>query len=141
PWEACLRSLGAAGGGRGRGRGTRTSPSSCGPLARLRRWQAVGYTGAYKQPARVGAAGAAEGAAMEDLNSTQEQTEATSTPKAARKSAQKAKGKTEKKKKEKAEKAGAWKKDPKKIAQLKKDIPLGSLVRYTGTRSEGHEVK
>lgn len=41
----------------------------------------------------------------------------------------------------KGEKPGAWKKDPKKIAQLKKDIPVGSTVRYTGSRVEAHAGK
>lgn len=38
-------------------------------------------------------------------------------------------------------KPGAWKKDPKLIAKLKKDIPLGSLVEYTGSRVEDHQGK
>lgn len=38
-------------------------------------------------------------------------------------------------------KPGAWKKDPKRIAQLKKDIPLGSLVKYTGSRVDDHQNK
>jgi len=48
----------------------------------------------------------------------------------------KAKGKVAKK-----EKTGAWKKDPKKLAELKKAIPLGSLVKYTGARVEAMEGK
>src|SRR5690349_24389696 len=78
---------------------------------------------------------------METQESTQE-TEATSTPKSekvtAKKGGAKAKGKG---KTEKKVKAWAWKKDPKKIAQLKKDIPLGSLVKYTGSRVEAMEGK
>lgn len=41
----------------------------------------------------------------------------------------------------KGEQKGAWKTDPKKIAETKRAWPIGSLVKYIGGRVEGHENK
>lgn len=70
-------------------------------------------------------------------NSSASTQEATVTPtKSAKKGGQKmaAKGKAK-------VKAGAWKKDPKRLAQTKREWPLGSIVKYTGSRVDSHEGK
>src|SRR5262245_12045173 len=82
-----------------------------------------------------------EGTTMEDLETTEGQEPVVETPErtSSRKAPAKAKGKKETKKETK--KAGEWKKDPKLLAKLKKDIPLGSLVRYVGSRVSAFEGK
>ena len=64
---------------------------------------------------------------------SQEPQEQQATPKAPKAAKGKGKGKG------KGEKPGAWKKDPKLIEKLKKDIPLGSLVQYQGSRVSEHQ--
>jgi hypothetical protein len=76
---------------------------------------------------------------MDEQNATPStesaQVEATETAK--KKGGTKAKGKTAPNPK----KAKNWKKDVKLIEKLKRDWPLGSLVKYTGSRVEATEGK